>query len=65
MSAGYVDLQVNGYAGIDFNATEPVSDQQAIEVAEKLTADGVEAILLQLIGMDFGGEDRANGHADR
>lgn len=49
--AGYVDLQVNGYAGVDFNGDQltPESLQFA---CEQLTKDGVTAILATLITDD-------------
>lgn len=46
--AGYVDLQVNGYAGVDFNGA-PLSDEQAVSVCQRLVADGVERILATII----------------
>ncbi len=46
--SGYIDLQVNGYAGVDFNADE-VTDQQFSEACERLRNDGVAAILATII----------------
>ncbi|QDT07884.1 N-acetylglucosamine-6-phosphate deacetylase [Rubripirellula lacrimiformis] len=45
---GFIDLQVNGYAGVDFN-DEHVSDQQWLDVCARLTADGVDKILATVI----------------
>jgi N-acetylglucosamine-6-phosphate deacetylase len=46
--AGYIDLQVNGYAGVDFNADDLAAD--ALHAAcERLRADGVERILATVI----------------
>lgn len=46
--AGFVDLQVNGYAGVDFNS-DHVGDEQAISVCERLADDGNERILATII----------------
>ena len=46
--AGYVDLQVNGYAGVDFNA-DRVTTEQAIAASRQLLADGVQGILATII----------------
>jgi N-acetylglucosamine-6-phosphate deacetylase len=46
---GFVDLQVNGYAGVDFNSSIPLSDQQVVDVCERLTGDGVSRILATVI----------------
>lgn len=46
--AVYVDLQVNGYAGVDFNADD-VTEEQLAEVCERLSADGVQQILATVI----------------
>ena len=40
----FVDIQVNGYAGVDFNE-DPVTEAQIELVAQQLAADGVGAIL--------------------
>ncbi|MFA9477708.1 N-acetylglucosamine-6-phosphate deacetylase [Phycisphaerales bacterium AB-hyl4] len=47
-SAGYIDLQVNGYAGVDFNhdSLTPASLRHA---CERMRADGVEACLATII----------------
>lgn len=47
----YIDIQINGYAGIDFNGA-PVTEPQFTHVADKLIAGDVEAILLTLITDD-------------
>lgn len=46
--SGFVDLQVNGYAGVDFNG-DKVTDQQWANVCERLRADGVEKFLPTVI----------------
>lgn len=45
---GWIDLQVNGYGGVDFNADE-ISDDALLEVAGKLKSDGVDKILVTII----------------
>lgn len=45
---GFVDLQVNGYAGVDFNA-DSLSEQQMIDVCRKLTEHNVDHILATVI----------------
>jgi N-acetylglucosamine-6-phosphate deacetylase len=47
-SAGYFDLQVNGYGGVDFNADALTSDQLH-QCCQKLADDGVAAILATII----------------
>jgi len=49
--SGYVDLQVNGYAGVDFN-TDDVSTFDLANVCNALHHDGVSAILATLITDD-------------
>ena len=46
--SGYVDLQVNGYAGVDFNS-DGLTDQQFHAVCESLRRDGVERFLPTII----------------
>ena len=46
--SGYIDLQVNGYAGVDFNA-DKVTDQQWSDVCGRLRADGVGKFLPTVI----------------
>ena len=48
----YFDIQVNGYARIDFNSLQFNSDQ-ADMVYSKLTEDNVEGILATIITDDF------------
>ena len=43
--SGFVDLQVNGYAGVDFNSRATLTDEQAVEVCRRLAGDGVEPSL--------------------
>jgi len=49
---GYVDLQVNGYAGIDFN-TESLTGEQLHQACQALERDGVQGILATLITDDI------------
>jgi N-acetylglucosamine-6-phosphate deacetylase len=49
--SGYVDLQVNGYAEVDFNADELDADNVAA-VCDRLRADGVAGILATVITAD-------------
>lgn len=46
--SGFVDLQVNGYVGVDFNG-ETLSEDDANIVSEKLIADGVSSALVTII----------------
>lgn len=46
--ARWIDLQVNGYGGVDFNADE-MSLDDALKVCRLLAADGVAAILPTII----------------
>lgn len=51
-TSGYIDLQVNGYAGVDFNSDALTAD--ALHAAcERLAADGVAAILATVITDDL------------
>ena len=48
---GWIDLQVNGYAGIDFNS--PALDVEKVKaVTERLQADGTSGYLPTLITGD-------------
>src|SRR5262245_30413065 len=49
---GYVDLQVNGYADVDFNADE-LSVERVAEVCRRLRAEGVAGILATVITADL------------
>ncbi|MGB7326569.1 MAG: N-acetylglucosamine-6-phosphate deacetylase [Rubripirellula sp.] len=49
---GLVDLQVNGYAGVDFNA-DAISDESLVDVCSRLKADGVDKILATIITAPF------------
>jgi N-acetylglucosamine-6-phosphate deacetylase len=51
-TTGYVDLQVNGYAGVDFNS-DAVSVGQFHAACERLRADGVASILATIITDDI------------
>lgn len=44
----FFDLQVNGYAGVDFNA-DSLSSEQLLHVCTRLEADGVVGILATII----------------
>jgi N-acetylglucosamine-6-phosphate deacetylase len=44
----FVDLQVNGYGGVDFN-TDALTDENAAAVCERLAADGVKTALATII----------------
>ena len=46
--ANYFDLQVNGYAGIDFNS-EGLSDGELSHAFASMAADGVTAVLPTII----------------
>ncbi len=46
--AGYVDLQVNGYAGVDFNA-ELLSEDELLRACRQVREDGTERILATII----------------
>lgn len=48
MAAGYVDLQVNGYAGVDFNA-DTLTPAEIHQVCLALRRDGVAHILATII----------------
>jgi N-acetylglucosamine-6-phosphate deacetylase len=49
---GYVDLQVNGYADVDFNADELIAEDVA-SVCQRLRKDGVAGILATVITADM------------
>ncbi|MCH5373835.1 MAG: N-acetylglucosamine-6-phosphate deacetylase, partial [Planctomycetes bacterium] len=46
--SGYVDLQVNGYAGVDFNADQLTSDEMT-RACQQIRQDGTERILATII----------------
>ncbi len=46
--SGYVDLQLNGYVGVDFN-DETITDGQLKTMCERLACDGVDAVLATII----------------
>jgi N-acetylglucosamine-6-phosphate deacetylase len=48
---GYIDLQVNGYADVDFNADE-LSVERVTAVCERLKSEGVDRILPTVITSD-------------
>lgn len=51
MDANWVDLQVNGYAGVDFNAPGLTPDA-VLALTERLSADGTAAFLPTLVTGD-------------
>lgn len=51
-AGGYVDLQVNGYAGVDFNADD-LGDEALHRACAQLGADGVTACLATIITDDL------------
>ncbi|MCC7476088.1 MAG: N-acetylglucosamine-6-phosphate deacetylase [Pirellulales bacterium] len=50
---GYIDLQVNGYADVDFNADE-LSVERVAAVCQRLRSDGVAGILATVITAELG-----------
>ena len=48
---GFLDLQVNGYGGADFNSDD-LTDEQLHGVCERLAGDGVAAVLATIITDD-------------
>jgi N-acetylglucosamine-6-phosphate deacetylase len=48
----YIDLQVNGYAGVDFNSLN-LTEEQLLIACKKLEEDNVEQILATIITDDF------------
>ena len=48
----YFDLQVNGYAGIDFNSIK-LNEEEVLAACQKLEKDNVEGILATLITDDY------------
>ena len=46
--SGFVDLQVNGYAGLDFNA-DGYDDGHVIDICNRLKREGVDTILATII----------------
>jgi N-acetylglucosamine-6-phosphate deacetylase len=50
---GYIDLQVNGYGGVDFNQDD-LSAEDLHVACEALARDGVKAILATIITEDLG-----------
>ena len=50
--SGYVDLQVNGYAGVDFNS-DALTAAELHHACERLDADGVAAFLATIITDDM------------
>lgn len=50
--SGYVDLQVNGYAGVDFN-DDALTDQAILAVCRRMRDDGVGKFLPTIITDEF------------
>ena len=46
--SGYIDLQVNGYAGVDFNS-DNLTTNEVVRACRRLKADGTESILATVI----------------
>lgn len=46
--SGYIDLQVNGYAGVDFNSDNLATDE-VLRVCRQLKVDGTDSILATVI----------------
>ena len=46
--SGFIDLQVNGYAGLDFNADD-YDDQKVIDTCGRMAREGVDKILATII----------------
>ena len=51
MSPGWIDLQINGYAGVDFNAPG-LTPEAVLEVTRRLAADGTAGYLPTLVTGD-------------
>ena len=56
----YVDLQVNGYAGVDFNS-DALTGDALDEACRRLRADGVRQILATIITDDLDAMGRRLG----
>lgn len=50
--SGFIDLQVNGYAGVDFNSDD-LSDEAFVETCRRLRSDGVDRFLPTIITDDL------------
>ena len=48
LSAGFVDLQVNGYGGIDLNAPD-IAPEDVVKLCQRMLAEGVTSFLPTLI----------------
>ncbi|MAI71148.1 MAG: N-acetylglucosamine-6-phosphate deacetylase [Rhodopirellula sp.] len=46
--SGYIDLQVNGYAGVDFNS-DHLSTNEVVNVCRRLKVEGTDSILATVI----------------
>ncbi len=46
--SGYIDLQVNGYGGVDFNA-DTLTEEAVVDVCRRLRDDGTDRILATII----------------
>ncbi len=51
--SGYFDLQVNGYAGVDFNSDD-LTDEDWRRVCDRMVADGVQRFLPTVITDELG-----------
>ena len=54
LTSGYVDLQVNGYAGVDFNV-DGLTAEALHHACARLEADGVDLVLATIITDDVDG----------
>jgi N-acetylglucosamine-6-phosphate deacetylase len=52
MTKGFIDLQINGYAGIDFNQNDLAAEDMH-KACAKLKEDGVQGILVTIITASF------------
>ena len=50
--SGFIDLQVNGYGGVDFNA-DSLSEESMVGVCQRLRQDGTDKILATIITAPF------------
>ncbi len=49
LAPGFFDLQLNGYAGVDFNRAEPITEADYLTVADALAAQGYTSFCPTLI----------------
>jgi N-acetylglucosamine-6-phosphate deacetylase len=63
-TSGYIDLQVNGYGGVDFNS-DALTPEALHSACERLEADGVSAFLATVITDDLAAMCRRLSHLAR